>query len=163
MYQKILSFFTGKKEDTTLAKVESQSIFLIDKEDLEDFYSSIKFKNGEEVFAKVAPSKERDKTILLLSNPIVVTEINTRKRGGMVTGYKVEPWMKTTNNDLFVVNIDDILTLTESNDVTMIQMYEKFIRQDESDYSGKVASRKMGYLSNVDDAKKLLEKLYNNS
>lgn len=162
MYQMFLNLFK-KKEEHKLKEKTSESIFLIDKEDLEDFYSSIKFKNGEEVFAKVAPSKEKDKIILLISNPIIVTEISNRKRGGIVSGYKVEPWMKTTNNDLFVVNIEDVLTLTESNDKIMIQMYEKFVRQDESDYSQKIASRKMGYLSNVNDAKNLLEKLYNNS
>ena len=38
----------------------------------DDFYATIKFKSGEEIFAKVAASEEIDRTILLVSNPIIV-------------------------------------------------------------------------------------------
>ena len=37
----------------------------------EDFYATLKFKSGEEIFAKVAASEEEDRTILLVSNPII--------------------------------------------------------------------------------------------
>ena len=33
----------------------------------DDFYATLKFKSGEEVFAKVAASEEDDRTVLLLS------------------------------------------------------------------------------------------------
>ena len=56
----------------------------------EDFYGTIKFKNGEEIFAKVAASEEEDRTMLILHNPILITEIKG-KRG--IMGYKVEPWL----------------------------------------------------------------------
>ena len=36
----------------------------------DDFYATIKFKNGEEIFAKVAVSEEEDRTMLVLSNPV---------------------------------------------------------------------------------------------
>ena len=82
----------------------------------------------------------------------------------MVSGYKVEPWLKTTNNDLFVVDLEDVLTLTESSDNKIIQMYETFIKQiNGEEISKETPTRKMGYISNVKDAKELLEKLYNNS
>ena len=42
----------------------------------DDFYGTIKFKNGEEIFAKVAASEEEDRTMLILHNPIIITEIN---------------------------------------------------------------------------------------
>ena len=54
----------------------------------EDFYGTIKFKNGEEVYAKVAASDEGDRTMLILSNPIIIEEIKTR---GAVHAYKFEP------------------------------------------------------------------------
>ena len=44
----------------------------------EDFYATIKFKSGEEVFAKVAASEEEDRTMLIVSNPIIVQEIKSR-------------------------------------------------------------------------------------
>ena len=38
----------------------------------EDFYATLKLKTGEEIFAKVAASEEEDRTMLIISNPIIV-------------------------------------------------------------------------------------------
>jgi hypothetical protein len=127
----------------------------------EDFYSTIKLKTGEEIFAKVAASEEEDRTILIVSNPIIVSEI--KGRSGVV-GYKIEPWLKTTKEDMFILNLEDILTMSESSDIEMIMMYQTYLRQSnkERDNQSKL-SRGMGYISNIHDAKEILEKLYNNS
>lgn len=127
----------------------------------DDFYATVKLKTGEEIFAKVAPSEEEDRTILIISNPIIVCEI--KGRSGIV-GYKLEPWLKTTTEDMFIINLEDVLTLSESSDVEMISMYQSYVRDyDKSKTNQSKISRRMGYLSNVNDAKELLEKLYKNS
>jgi len=127
----------------------------------EDFYATIKLKTGEEIFAKVAASEEDDRTMLVVSNPITAVEI--KQRGGIV-GYKVEPWLKTTKEDMFIINMDNVITMSESSDVHMISMYQQFVR-DQSRHQQDQAklSRKMGYLSTVNDAKDILEKLYKSS
>ena len=43
----------------------------------DDFYCTLKLKTGEELFARVAASEEDDRTMLLVSNPIIVDEIRT--------------------------------------------------------------------------------------
>jgi hypothetical protein len=126
----------------------------------DDFYATIKLKTGEEIFAKVAPTEEDDRTLLLVSNPIIVSEI--KGRTGTV-GYKLEPWLKTTTEDMFILNIEDVLTLSESSDIEMIMMYQNYVRQSTHDGNQSKLSRKMGYLANVNDAKEILEKLYKNS
>ena len=124
----------------------------------DDFYATIKFKNGEEIFAKVAASEEEDRTMLILSNPVMATEV--KAKGGLV-GYKVEPWLKTTKEDLFIINMTDVLTISESNDVHMISMFQQFVQDSDKMKKGEPKiSRKMGYISNVNDAKDILEKLY---
>ena len=124
----------------------------------DDFYATIKFKNGEEIFAKVAASEEEDRTMLILSNPVMATEV--KAKGGLV-GYKVEPWLKTTKEDLFIINMSDVLTISESNDVHMISMFQQFVQDSDKMRKGEPKiSRKMGYISNVNDAKDILEKLY---
>ena len=125
----------------------------------EDFYGTIKFKNGEEIFAKVAASEEEDRTMLILHNPILITEIKG-KRG--IVGYKVEPWLKTTKEDMFIINMCDVLTLSESSDVEMIMMHQRYLRDSQIDeeYRQSRINRKMGYIGNVHDAKEILEKLY---
>tara|TARA_R100001509_G_C4678155_1_gene152562 strand:- start:58 stop:459 length:402 start_codon:yes stop_codon:yes gene_type:complete len=128
----------------------------------DDFYATVKFKSGEEIFAKVAATEEEDRTILLVSNPIVVQEI--KSRSGSV-GYKIEPWLKTTTDDMFIINLSDILTLSESSDIEMIMMYQDYIRSSNrvgTDNQSNI-SRNMGYLGNVNDTKELLEKIFNKS
>lgn len=127
----------------------------------EDFYATVKLKTGEEIFAKVAASEEEDRTILIVSNPIIVSEI--KGRSGIV-GYKIEPWLKTTTEDMFIINIEDVLTLSESSDIEMIVMYQNYIRQSTKGQNNQSKiNRRMGYISNVNDAKEILEKLYKNS
>lgn len=127
----------------------------------EDFYATIKLKTGEEIFAKVMPTEEDKKSLLILINPVQITEVTTRKG---VSGYKVEPWLKTTSEDIFILNMDDVITMSESKDVEIIMMHQEFSRKFNNVKTKKQdISRKMGYISNVIDAKEFLEKLYNNS
>ena len=127
----------------------------------DDFYATIKFKSGEEIFAKIACSEEEDRTFLLLSDPVTIEKV--KNRGG-VRGYRVEPWLRTSKDDLFVVNLDDVLTLNESTDLETISMHEAFSQQQNHLYNPrKKLDRKMGYISTNKEAKKSLEELYNNS
>jgi hypothetical protein len=127
----------------------------------DDFYGTIKFKNGEEIFAKIAASEESDRTMLVIHHPITVCEV--KARAGTI-GYKVEPWLKTTREDMFIINMDNVLTMSESSDVHMIRMYQRFVQDTDRDNKNQPKiSRKMGYIATVNDAKDILEKLYNTS
>ena len=124
----------------------------------DDFYATLKLKTGEELFAKVAASEEDDRTMLIVSNPIIVDEIKS-KMG--VVGYKIEPWLKTTTEDMFIINMNDVLTLSESSDIEMIMMYQDYIRSsDKTTPNESKINRRMGRIGNVNDVKELLEKLY---
>ena len=126
----------------------------------DDFYATIKLKSGEEIFAKVAASEEEDRTLLIVSNPINLVEVKGRK--GEIYGYKIEPWLKTTTEDMIIINMNDVLTLVESSDIEMISMYQNYVRQNDTDSSSNnyKIDRKMGYISSVSDAKEILEKIY---
>ena len=124
----------------------------------DDFYATIKFKSGEEIFAKVAASEEIDRTILLVSNPIMVNEVQGKKG---VMGYRIEPWLKSTKEDMFMIDLKEVLTMSESSDVEMITMYQRWLRDTSKIKSDEPKlSREMGYIANVNDAKDILEKLY---
>ena len=124
----------------------------------DDFYGTIKFKNGEEIFAKVAASEEEDRTMLILHNPIIITEIKGKKG---VIGYKVEPWLKTTKEDMFIMNMDNVMTLSESKDMEMIMMYQNFLRDSERDNPNESKlNRRMGYIATVNAARENLEKIF---
>ena len=128
----------------------------------DDFYATIKFKSGEEIFAKVAASEEDTRTMLIINNPIKVEEI--KNKGGPI-GYRLEPWLKTTEEDMFIIDLKDVLTLSESTDGEMIFMHQEFVQNNtgkriRSRNKGYKLGRQMGYISTVNDAKELLEKLY---
>ena len=123
----------------------------------DDFYATIKLNSGEEVFAKVAASEEEDRTMLILHTPVTVSEI--KNKGGLV-GYKVEPWLKTTREDMFIINMDNVLTLSESSDMEMIMMYQHYLRDAHRSNKEQKLNRRMGYISNVKDAKENLEKMF---
>jgi len=127
----------------------------------DDFYATLKLKSGEEIFARVAASEEDDRTLLLVSNPVIVSEVKGRM-GTM--GYKIEPWLKTTTEDMFILNMDDILTISESTDVEMIYLHQSYLRQYEKQKTKQTKlDRNLGYISSVDDAKEILEKLFKES
>ena len=124
----------------------------------DDFYATLKLRSGEELFAKVAASDEDDRVMLLVHSPIIVSEIKTK---GNLVGYKVEPWLKTTKEDMFIINLDNVITLSESVDLEMINMYQNFLRDSQRDpFNQPKMSRRMGYITTVDDARNFLEKIF---
>ena len=93
----------------------------------DDFYCTIKLKHsGEEIFAKVAASEEEDRTMLIVSNPVCIEEIKMR---GKTCGYKFEPWLKTAREDMFILKMEDVLTMSESDDIDLIVYYQDFVRK----------------------------------
>lgn len=127
----------------------------------EDFFATIKFKSGEEIFCKAAVSEEENRTIILVNSPIVITEL----KGRSTSGYKIEPWLKTTTNDMFVIDKSDILTMCETTDQEMIGMYYQFTRHmalNSSKNPNQITlTKEQGYVSSVTEAKQFLEKLFN--
>ena len=127
----------------------------------DDFYATIKFKNGEEIYCKVAASEEEDRTMLIVHTPVMVSEV--KAKGGLV-GYKVEPWLKTSREDMFIINMDSVLTLSESSDMEMIGMYQNFLQDFKRDTENNTQlNRKMGYLATVNAARGHLEKIFKES
>ena len=123
----------------------------------EDFYATIKLKSGEEIFAKINYNEEDDRCFLILDNPVTIERIKTRS----ASGYKVEPWIKTSKEDLFIINLDDVMTLSESTDLETIAMHQTYSIQQNNFYEKKTKlDRRMGYISTISEAKKSLEKLF---
>lgn len=132
----------------------------------EEFYSVIKLISGEEIFSLVSVDENDGDPIIILQNPIVIKSFTQN-------GYpimKVKPWIEISGEDIFIIKFDKIITISESKNEKLIQIYNSFIN-DENDgdsaifnQSGKVdISKRMGYLSTVEEARKNLENLYKNN
>ena len=69
--------------------------------------------------------------------------------------------MHCPREDMFMINLADVLTISESSDVEMISMYQRFVHDSARDRRQQPKlSRQMGYIASVNDAKDILEKLY---
>jgi len=128
-----------------------------------EFYSVLKLNSGEEIIAKVSPSYEEDKTILILDKPVVIKDIVTTRMG--IRAYRVEPWIKVVEEDIFFINLDSVITMTEVSDPDIIRMYKRYIKDTVSDGSTSriKPSKSMGYVSSVQEYKDVLENIFKSS
>jgi hypothetical protein len=139
----------------------------------EEFYATLKLTSGEEIFSKVTPifkedkrTKEPDFQQLLLYKPVTIVEISNKKRGNM-SGYKMESWLKTTTEHTFIINKCDVITLNESNDTSIIKMYETYIKlfnKSDSDNESNIVDKiqhELGLISTVDHTREVLERIWN--
>ena len=125
----------------------------------EEFHAVIKLVTGEEIFALVSVDENDGDPILLLMNPVVMKVM--RNHVGQYV--KVKPWMEIPTDDLFVIKYDKIITMTEVKEEETIKFYNRYLNDDDVDFEddGRTKiSDKMGYISTVDDARKMLENLY---
>ena len=129
--------------------------------DKEDFHAVIKLVSGEEIFDKVCPCEEEDKTVLILESPVIFETVNIRNTG--IQGVRVNPWLRMTDDPVLVMNMNNVMTMTEINDKQMIKIYNKFLRDKDRISNKTDLNSDMGFLSSISDARIFLEKLYKSS
>jgi hypothetical protein len=128
----------------------------------EEFYCVIKLVSGEEIFSLISVDENDGDPIIILQNPVIMKMISN-ELGNYI---KIKNWMDITSDDIFIIKLDKVITMTESTDESIISIYEEYVYNDQfksDDPSGKVKiSNKMGYISTVEDARKSLEDIFNN-
>ena len=127
----------------------------------EEFYAIIKLVSGEEILSLVFVDENDGDPVLVLQNPVTMKSYNNQH--GMYL--KVKPWMELSDDDFFIVKLDKIITMTETKDKRILDIYNNYIEDDDSidvyNPPGQVKpSSKMGYLSSVEDARKRLERIF---
>jgi hypothetical protein len=134
----------------------------------EEFYSVLKLVSGEEIFSLVSIDENDGDPLIILQNPIIMKIINNSK--GMFV--KIKPWMEIPKDDIFIIRLDKVITMTEISDDNMIHFYEKYINDNEEEEvqvitknkTGKVnISKNMGFISTVEDAREKLEEIFKNN
>ena len=127
----------------------------------EEFYAIIKLVSGEEILSLVLIDDNDGDPVLVLQNPVTMKTYNNQH--GIYL--KVKPWMEMSDDDFFIVKLDRIITMTETQDKRILDIYNNYIEDDDSinvyNPSCQVKpSSKMGYLSSVEDARKKLERIF---
>ena len=132
----------------------------------DEFYASIKLISGEEIVASVCIDETDDEPIIIAHSPVTMKMLN----GGAFV--KIKSWMEMSDDDMFIIRPDKIITMTEIKDMKIITIYEKYMSDDNAgaidvnrlQNQGKVrVSNKMGYISSVEESRKKLEELFKNT
>jgi len=136
----------------------------------DEFYAIIKLVSGEEVLSLVSIDENDGDPLVVMQNPITMKVIHSSH--GM--HIKVKSWLEMASDDFFIVKPDKLITITETKDQRLIEIYNNYIEDEDSidtfhnpmesanqKESDKVKpSQKMGYITTVEEARKQLEDLY---
>ena len=126
----------------------------------DEFYGVIKLVTGEEIFALCSVDDNNGTPMVLVQSPVTMKVLSN----GTGQYVKVKPWLELATEDIYLINYERIITMSEVKDKKMIEFYDRYLEEDDVDVEidGKVSiNEKMGYLSTVSEARKMLEKLYN--
>ena len=133
-----------------------------------DFYATIKLVTGEEIFALVSVDNSEDEPVIIMQNPVIMKVLSTG-RGQMM---KIRPWLEVPGDDVYIVKYDKVITMSEVKDKMIISMYQTYCDEGDLDFGTFVddsmktdkrnqeVTKKMGYISTVEDARKKLEDLF---
>ena len=130
---------------------------------LDKFVGVIKLTSGEEVVARVSELENMNK--ILIESPAMMNCSTTQRRPG-INMIKIEPWIKSGKETTYIIDMNKVITTCEIFDEDVIEAYDKFV---DAYYNGvemirpKGMTRDMGYITNVKDARKSLEKLFKDS
>ena len=129
-----------------------------------DFHATIKLITGVEIFALVSVDNTEDEPVIIMQRPVIMKVLSTG-RGSMM---KIRPWLEVPGDDIYIIKYDRILTMSEVKDKMIISMYQTYCDEGDFDFgefineepSNHEVTKKMGYISNVEDARKKLEDLF---
>ena len=136
----------------------------------DEFYSILKLVSGEEIFALVCVDESEDEPILILHNPIKMKPLHPQSN--QLSYIKVTPWMDMTDEDMYVLKMDKVITMIECRDQKLIKIYKQYIEEKDEDDMKVINTRsekgkikwpgdpKLGYISRVEKKRELLEKLF---
>ena len=127
----------------------SQSRRVMDKT---EFLAAIKLVSGEEILSMVTSVHDENGDYLIVENPIEVEEVMLPNKQA---GAKVQPWMKFSREEQFVIPKDKIITIVEVAEEVAV-FYHMSLRKLNTDF---ITDAK-GKISTVDEARIKLDKIF---
>ena len=128
----------------------SQSRRVMDKT---EFLAAIKLVSGEELLSMVTSVHDENGDYLIIENPIEVEEVLLPNKQA---GAKVQPWMKFSREEQFVIPKEHVITIVEvAEDVEVF--YHMSLRKLNND----LITDAKGKISTVDEARIKLNKIFN--
>ena len=128
------------------------------KEPYDEFIATVKLCSGEEILTKVIVDYSSEEEQIIIDNPVICQEVRTAG-ANVPLGYKFEPWIKMSEEDVFILNLDKVITLSEIKDDLVIKTYNNIVEGGFKRTHPDIY-RSMVYINSVDNAREIIEKLY---
>lgn len=122
--------------------------------------------SGEEVLSLISIDENDGDPIIVLQNPVIIKMLES-KNGSFI---KVKPWIELSDEDFFFVKPEKIITMTETKDKKLIDVYTQYISEydDEEEENNNVMNqygrvkpnKHMGYITSVKKAREDLENIF---
>ena len=138
------------KKTLIMNSLMSQSRRVMDKT---EFLAAIKLVSGEEILSMVTSVHDENGDYLIVENPIEVEEVILPNKQA---GAKVQPWMKFSREEQFVIPKDKIITIVEVAEEVAV-FYHMSLRKLNTDF---ITDAK-GKISTVDEARIKLNNIFN--
>ena len=120
--------------------------------DKTEFLAAIKLVSGEELLSMVTSVHDENGDYIIVENPIEVEEVILPNKQA---GAKVQPWMKFSREEQFVIPKDKIITIVEVTEEVAV-FYHMSLRKLNTDF---ITDAK-GKISTVDEARIKLDKIF---
>ena len=128
-------------------------------EPYDEFVATIKLVTGEEILTKVIVNQDAAEETVIIENPLICEEV--RSHGANIPlGYKFEPWMKMSEEDVFIIHMTSIITMSEIKEKQVIVTYNEVIKKGFRSSGDPNLTREMGAIGSVKDCRDMIEKLY---
>ena len=128
-------------------------------EPYDEFIASIKLVTGEEILTKVIVNQDVAEETVIIENPLVCEEVRTHG-ANIPLGYKFEPWMKMSEEDVFIIHMTSIITMSEIKEKQVIVTYNEVVKKGFRTSGDPNLTREMGSIGSVKDCRDMIEKLY---
>ena len=128
-------------------------------------YATIKLITGEEIFSQVEEFVDSEEKHLILMDPAIVKQLPAKQ--GPFALYRIEPWLKLSDERIFMIELKHILYYSRSSDqekITTYRRWAKAVNKETTERDSKVGiSSSLGFVSKVNDTRESLEKLFKDS
>ena len=128
-------------------------------------YATIKLITGEEIFSQVEEFIDGKEKHLVLMDPAIVKQLPAKQ--GPFALYRIEPWLKLSDERIFMIELKHILYYSRSSDQEKITTYRRWVKslnKETAEKDSKVGiSSSLGFVSKVNDTRESLEKLFKDS
>lgn len=135
----------------------------------EEFFGAIKLCSGEEIIGRVIVCEENGAHLAFIQDPAKVHVNDQMIEGKRALAVGLKRWMVFSQEDFYIIPEDKIMTIAPLSSEAII-MYKYFVRSELKNTTNPIKQAKpvkmnqeMGFIGNIDAARKKLEELFDNN